>query len=147
MSQDLSSVTDAYPIQLVYVGVRELHIETFFPPHLQTDITNAEPSLPYAISAYDPEEQRIEISLGCDIEKVDDSSQFELRVRIVGLCQLFDSAAFPKDEVEKWALHNGPLLLYPYLREQVFNLTHRCGYTPLMLPLLKVPNFKIERKE
>tara|TARA_A200000159_G_scaffold35751_1_gene32173 strand:- start:8192 stop:8653 length:462 start_codon:yes stop_codon:yes gene_type:complete len=51
--------------------------------------------------------------------------------------------SFPLAGVEVFAERNAPLILYPYLREQVFGLASRAGVEQPILPLFEVPPFQI----
>lgn len=56
-----------------------------------------------------------------------------------------DTEEFPADKIHHWAGSNAPLIIYPYVREQVYGLTTRVGIKPLLLPLLEIPTFKITK--
>ena len=66
------------------------------------------------------------------------------RVEILGLFNV-DDERFPIKSVHSWAKQNAPLILYPYLREQVFSLTSRAGFEGTLLPLFQVPTFSAKR--
>ncbi|MBD8116832.1 protein-export chaperone SecB [Pantoea agglomerans] len=53
-----------------------------------------------------------------------------------------DTEQFPAEHIHDWAEKNAPLVLYPYLREQVYGLSTRVGIKPVLLPLLEVPTMK-----
>jgi len=46
-----------------------------------------------------------------------------------------DEDKFPFKFIQNWAEKNAPLILYPYLREQVFSLSSRAGFGGTLLPL------------
>ena len=65
-----------------------------------------------------------------------------MRVIIGGVFKV-DETKFAKTHIEDWANRNAPIILYPYLREQAYALTIRCGYPGLIIPLLTVPTIKV----
>ena len=66
-----------------------------------------------------------------------------MRVVIGGVFKV-DETKFAKADIDDWANRNAPFILYPYLREQAYTLTVRCGFPGIIIPLLEVPTFKIE---
>ncbi len=67
---------------------------------------------------------------------------FVLKVELIGLFTV-DPERFPIEHVDQWARTNAPLVLYPYLREQVYGLTSRAGFNATLLPLLEIPTFRL----
>lgn len=53
-----------------------------------------------------------------------------------------DTDQFEEEFIHDWAEKNAPLILYPYLREQVYGLSTRVGIKPVLLPLLQLPTMK-----
>lgn len=84
---------------------------------------------------------------------VDDSNESEENVKFssqpisvtaeIGGIFNIDTEIFPEDKIHNWAETNAPLILYPYIREQIYGLSTRVGIKPVLLPLLEVPSFKI----
>lgn len=58
-----------------------------------------------------------------------------------------DTSTFPEDRIHHWAETNAPLIIYPYVREQVYGLSTRVGIKQVILPLLEIPSFKLVKKE
>lgn len=54
-----------------------------------------------------------------------------------------DKNKFPIDKIDHWAIHNAPIVILPYIREQVYSLSVRAGFDPVILPLVEVPTVKI----
>jgi preprotein translocase subunit SecB len=132
-----------HPIQLIYIGVRELSIKTTGPPVPSAKLDGVVFSLPVRISEFLESDSTIQITIGCVMSKEENEyARMEFDVQVIGVFRI-DKERFPMPELNHWANHNAPLVLYPYLREQVSDLTQRCGYSPLILPLLEVPAFKI----
>lgn len=94
-------------------------------------------------SAYNNDEHAILVKIGAEIGQDEDSLPFEIRVAILGAFEV-DESRFPLVHISDWAQRNAPLVLYPYLREQVYNLTSRLGIQSVLLPLFEVPTFRIE---
>ena len=97
-------------------------------------------------SPYDDEKGVIAVKLGVEIDsEIDKKSPFDLKVEILGFFKV-DKDNFNIDYLEDWAARNAPLVLYPYIREQVYSLTSRAGFNGILLPLFEVPTFKFEAK-
>ena len=54
---------------------------------------------------------------------------------------------FSVEQLPSWAKVNAPMILFPFLREQVYALTARCGYNPIILPMIHVPTIRLEQVE
>lgn len=65
-----------------------------------------------------------------------------LHVEITGVFKV-DESRFDKQYIYSWAKKNAPMVLYPFLREQVFSLSVRAGTPGIIVPLIEVPTFKI----
>jgi Preprotein translocase subunit SecB len=145
-----------YPVQLNFLAVRELFIESFVPP--SPDYVMSETSVEYLINRAPYEAQRRAIQIGMTakiggdevpnpelVERYRQQGKplFRLRVHIMGDFRV-DEATFPMEKLLRWSSVNAPFILYPFLREQVFALTARCGFRPVILPMVTVPTFKIE---
>lgn len=94
-------------------------------------------------SAYDKELKQIQVKVAVKIGQDDDkNAPFTLEVVLHGLFSV-DETRFNPEFVEDWAEKNAPLVLYPYVREQVYALTARTGFNEALLPLLEIPTYKI----
>lgn len=71
---------------------------------------------------------------------------FVLKVGVAGVFSV-DTARFPAEMVKKFAMHNAPIVLLPYVREHAFALSQRAGFEAIILPLVEVPTFKIVAAE
>lgn len=96
----------------------------------------------HGYSEFDAGSQQIAVKIGVEIDSQHDESPFDLEVEIVGVFNV-NLERFKEDNIEHWASKNAPLVLYPYLREQVHGLTNRAGFEGLLLPLFEVPTFKL----
>jgi preprotein translocase subunit SecB len=105
-------------------------------------------------SKYQEDDKRIqvfiivEIGSELDQDRADDADLFPFHLRVeLGAEFEVDEDHFPKGKVGEWASVNAPFILFPYIREQVYSLTARCGFPPVLLPLLEVPTIKIQKTE
>lgn len=133
-----------HPIQLVHFKVAKLSIE------INTDVDQEiVPDAKHFMlktgrSDYDNETKSLMVTIGAEITSSDNTSPYDLDVELFGIFEV-DEENFPLIHIESWAEKNAPLILYPYLREHVYSLTSRCGFEGALLPLLKVPTFKISQ--
>lgn len=134
-----------HAIQLVALEVLELSIKRN-PEYVEPDQPDAETSFSISRghSEYDQDEHKIGVTLSVEIGLNQEMSAlpFILRAEILGIFDV-DESKFPILHIKHWAENNAPLVLYPYLREQVHGLTIRAGQPGLLLPLFEVPTFKI----
>ncbi len=134
-----------HPISIGEVYVLELSIKVNIPPHSVEESAEIPYSISVGHSEYDKEKKEIIVGLKLETER-DESRKIEppyfLTIEIVSNFTI-DDKKFPIDHLEDWANRNAPFILYPYLREQAYALTLRCGYKPFILPLVEVPTFKL----
>lgn len=137
-----------HPIQLVSIGVRELHITANEHPDVDTTSDSGDFFFSVGTSDYDPDTQSIgvgvRLEIGTDKCKCEEPSPFILTIELVGTFDVDEK--FPVKHIDRWARNAAPLILFPYLREHAFALTARCGFKPILLPLLEVPTFKIVKE-
>ncbi len=65
----------------------------------------------------------------------DQQPSFEIDVELAGQFEV-DYSAFNFEDLPRWSEVNAPLLLVPYVREQVYGLALRAGVKGMMLPLI-----------
>ena len=144
---DSEATPKLYPVRLINLGVRELSIVANEPPDIAIGANVQDCTIRIGTTNYDPENKTIQVSLvlesGTRLEEK--NAPFKLRVELVGLFAVEESL-FPVKHISDWATKNAPFILYPYLREHAFGLSSRCGFKPLILPLLEVPTLKIQEK-
>jgi preprotein translocase subunit SecB len=135
-----------HPIQLVNLGVKELFLRSNRPPEVSVGPEPEHCSINVSSSSYDSELKRIAVSLklesgiGADQTK----APYAMKIELVGIFEV-DEAGFSVEHISSWAMNNAPLIMFPYLREHAYSLSSRCGFRPLLLPLLEVPTFKLEK--
>ncbi|MFA6221450.1 MAG: protein-export chaperone SecB [Desulfomonilaceae bacterium] len=137
----------SHPIQLIKFGVRELFIQSNIPPDVNVTADPDSCDIRTSSSPYDSKTKRIMVSIGLKLGVEKDKSEvpYTMRIELIGIFEV-DESRFSPEHVPDWAKKGAPLILFPYLREHAFGLSSRCGFKPLLLPLLEVPTFKIEEK-
>lgn len=139
--------TDGYQphaIQLQALQVVELSIKSTRGAILSKEDSPNNPSefrLSTGHSKYDQERHTMAVMIRAEIGS-EENAPFEMSVELLGIFDV-DEAKFPLIHIDDWAELNAPLVLYPYLREQVYNLTSRLGIDGMLLPLFVVPTFRI----
>lgn len=135
-----------HPIQMVSLGVRELFIKSNRPPDLSLGIDPQACSINVSTTPYSKKEKRFLVILKLESGMGDDKAEapYAMRIELIGTFEV-DEAGFKVEHVADWAMKGAPLVMFPYLREQALGLSLRCGFRPLMLPLLQVQTFTIEK--
>lgn len=135
-----------HPIQTNSMSVRELHIIAHRPPDVEVSGDAATFSLSSGHSPYDEKNHTVNVVVKLEggFEEGTESP-FGLKVEIIGEFQV-NEELFPKDQILSWAARNAPLIMMPYLREQVYALTARCGFRPMLMPLFEVPTLRVGKK-
>jgi preprotein translocase subunit SecB len=94
-------------------------------------------------SEYDKDAHQIQVKMRVLMGKDEqEKTPFQLTVELYGLFEV-DESRFDVRFIEDWAEKNAPLVLYPYLREQVYSLTGRAGFPEALLPLFEIPTFRV----
>ncbi|MCM2546224.1 protein-export chaperone SecB [Burkholderia glumae] len=130
-----------HAIQLVDLRVAEISLRA------NLDVRKTEAPGEFQFEAghtkYQTDSKRILVKVSAKMGDVDDGvSPFALRVELIGTF-VVDSSRFREEHVPQWAQTNAPLVLYPYLREQVYGVTSRAGFSATVLPLLQIPTFRV----
>ncbi|EKA2634121.1 protein-export chaperone SecB [Vibrio alginolyticus] len=140
-----------HPIQLRDVKVLELFISAnpgcMSEQDSDCDIESSEFGFYHTHSEYNEEAKSFIVKVAAAIGRDDDeepTTEFDLRVELLGVFEV-DEEHFPMEHIEAFASKNAPLIMYPYLREQVYSLTIRAGFDSTVLPLFEVPVFKLKR--
>ncbi|HEF5786342.1 hypothetical protein WK80_29850 [Burkholderia multivorans] len=130
-----------HAIQLADLRVVEVSLRA------NMDVAKSDPPGTFELTTghgvYDAEHKRIQVKVAATMGHQDDGkSPFALKVELVGMF-IADTSRFPEEHITQWARTNAPMVLYPYLREQVYGLALRAGYTATLLPLLEIPTFRL----
>jgi preprotein translocase subunit SecB len=99
-------------------------------------------SLTHGVSSFDESDKTIMVKISAIID--DKDAAFSLTVTLVGVFALEDDNF--KQHLNRWAEVNAPMILYPYLREHVFSLTSKAGFSGTLLPLFQIPAFDKQDK-
>jgi preprotein translocase subunit SecB len=131
---------------MVSLGVRELFIRSYQPPDLSTEVDPGSCSITVSALPYNHDEKRLMVILRLEsgIEAKESEVPYAMRIELIGLFEV-DETRFKVEHLEDWAKRGAPIVMFPFLREQAFGLSLRCGFKPLMLPLIEVPTFKTEK--
>lgn len=129
-----------HAIQLVSLRVVELAVKVDVAAPRDSKL--GEFSIATAASKYNAEKHLINVKMRVVSGEEDEDSPIKLKVELVGVFKV-DESAFPVDKITHWAEHNAPLILYPYLRENVYSLSTRAGFNQALLPLLEIPTFRV----
>lgn len=130
-----------HPIQIEAVRVLELALNLKDP-----EKALSASDLPFKFSTghtkFDPDQKAISVGVIGEIGTSDDDTPFHVKVHLIGVFSV-NTDVFPLDKVEDWAQNNAPLLLLPFLREHIYGLCNRAGLKEVFVPLLVIPNFKL----
>ena len=136
-----------HAIQLDSVKVIELFIRSNHRPEHTTQADTAQFSLTSSHSPYDPEKKELRVIAGVEIGMgKKPTTPFSMKIQLMGFFTIDDSK-FDLSQLDDWADRNAPLILYPFLREHSFALSARCGFNPVLLPLMQVPTLIPKPKE
>lgn len=141
----MSEKRKLHPIQIQGIKVRELFVRNNAMTD-DSDELSGDFEFKVGHTEFNAEESSIDVGLVIVMGKPEDPDSDELLDLKVHLHAKFsiDVKLFPVDKIEHWAVHNAPLILYPYAREQVYALTGRTLKSPILLPLLQVPTVRVE---
>lgn len=140
MSDDLKKkVYKPHAIRLLSLDVLELYIRVKGPTDPRSEIDRNEVLMYSGHGEYDQDEHTISVVVKVEVGmKKGSSCPIAMKIEVGGVFQV-DESRFDLDHLNAWAKNNAPLVLYPYIRENAFALTARCGLRPLILPLMEVP--------
>ena len=139
---------DQHPIQLVSLNIEELYLKVLDQYKFKDKEYAQDFSLTVSRSEYNSQEKHIFVKLTLEfvpeIEKELDRP-YEMRVQVAGQFEV-DEEKFPVDKVHHWAEFNAPMILIPFIREHCYSLSVRAGFDALIVPLITVPTFKIQKQ-
>lgn len=131
-----------HPIQLGFVGVKELQAKTFIPPSPDNEIKIETKHVKMNIGhgEYDKEKQTLPVQITLEIGKSNQKTSkipLYIKVAIIGIFKTVEKNP-NVDAFHRFVQNNAVHLLHPFLREHVFALSARCGVRPIILPLITV---------
>lgn len=139
---------DYHPIQMVDIDVLEI---TYKRKEQDSNLESDNDESPeenhfrffHAHSKLNNETQSFAVKVKAVVSSSSDEMvvPYTITAELQGTFEVHES--FPRAGVEVFAERNAPLILYPYLREQVFGLASRAGVEQPILPLFEVPPFQI----
>lgn len=135
-----------HPVQLLDIGVRELYIRSNVVPSITVGAEPQECTIKVSKSFYSQKRKRVVVSLMLEVGTDQDESKapYSMRIELTGIFEV-KGTEFTAEQVTDWANRGAPYVLFPYLREHAYGLSARCGFMPLILPLVEVPTFKVEK--
>ena len=131
-----------HPIQLEFVGVKELQAKTFTPPSPDNEfkIETKHIKMNVGHGEYDKEKKMLPVQITLEIGNNNQKTSklpLYIKVAIIGIFKTVEKN--PNiDAVHRFVKNNATHLLHPFLREHVFALSARCGVRPIILPLVTV---------
>ncbi|MEI7812127.1 MAG: protein-export chaperone SecB [Ignavibacteria bacterium] len=136
-----------HPIQLKSLNVKELSITTMSFPDDIPEYETIDYEIGIGVSHFDKKSSFIKVGMslriGCEDNPI--TYPFKIKVELIGLF-FVDQLNFDFNNVEDWANKSAPFILFPYLREHVYTLSVRAGIKPIILPLIEVPVFKLNKQ-
>lgn len=129
-----------HAIQLVELRVAELALKVDLSYPKTADLGTF--TIETGRSEYDKDKHEIQVRMKV-VSGNDEDAPLALVVEMHARFEV-DESRFDVQFIEDWADKNAPLVLYPYVRENVYALTARAGFSEALLPLLEIPTFRIE---
>ncbi|MBA6244615.1 MULTISPECIES: protein-export chaperone SecB [Psychrobacter] len=127
-----------HPIQLKAIQVKKLYLEVFDKAIASAEELEVDVQFKVGSKVPEPNDDVILVNFICNVKK---NEGFSLEVDIFGVFTL--EGEFPRDKLEHWSNYNAPLILLPYVRENVAALCARSDLN-FHLPLIEVPTFRYE---
>lgn len=128
---------EKHPIQLEELVTRELILDLRNPAEARKESLEVQIKYSLGSSEYDSETKSIAIGLICEVNPDNIEASLYIKVHVVGIFSIND-LVFPMDKLEHWSEHNAPMLLMPYVRENIYTLSTR-AQANLILPLVVLP--------
>jgi len=128
-----------HPIQLKAIQTKKLHLEIFNKHIASRDELEVDVQFKVGSKVPSSDDDVILVNFICTVNK---DNGFNLQVDIFGVFAL--EGDFPRDKIEHWSKNNAPLILLPYVRENVASLCIRSDLN-FHLPLIEVPTFRYDK--
>ncbi len=132
-----------HPIQLKEILVQHLQLEIFNPTVVDSDKLVINFNMRTGHSEFDDDTSLIMVGVQGEVNQPDSIDSFYIKVEIKGIFEV-DTKIFPQEQISKWAEQNAPLLLLPYLRENIYSLSSRARLN-FLIPLHIIPTIKIDK--
>lgn len=125
-------------IKLLEVKVRELGIKQTKPLNLE-DIDGFFFNIQTGHSKYINNQMSVGMIVTGSMPVAEgEESPLSIIVDLFGIFHV-DEEVFDVNMLNRWASENAPMILFPFVRENIYALAIRCGISGLMLPLISVP--------
>lgn len=125
-----------HPIQLIKIQIKELNV--FIHDLAVTEKDSLDVQMQYKVGTnnFNEKEKILVVGVKCLLNDGIKDAPFNLNVELLGFFEVGDD--FPSDKVEHFARHNAPIILMPYIRENIYSLSIRTGLD-INIPLVQVP--------
>lgn len=130
-------MTELHPIQLRKIAVTHLRIIVNNFDIAEDFEGDVDLSLQRGVSDFNRDDSLIAVGLRATVNPVGgngDDPAFHIEVELSGQFTV-DYSLFDFEDIPRWAEINAPMLLLPYVREQVYGLALRAGVRGMMIPL------------
>lgn len=132
-----------HPIQLKRADLVEIQFKAHKPPDKTDDVQ--EYVLGFARSDIMEEGRRIDILVEVEAgDQTPGKAPYYVKFAVRGVFSIGETVKLAPEKITKWAEVAAPYVLMPFIREQVYSLFHRTGFSPFNIPLFQVPTFKVE---
>ncbi len=129
---------DFHPIQLDSMDVISMSFERMGIEDIdRDDLDNF--NFTHGYNEYNEEHKLFGVKVKAEVFSPQESDDcYKIIVELAGLFTV-DESKFNIEHIYSFAAQNAPLILYPYLREQVYGMSARAGVEMPILPLFVVP--------
>jgi preprotein translocase subunit secB len=128
-----------HPIQLEEILVEELELKIKDPKKAREDNIVCEFSLKTGHSDYNSKSKALYVGVIGEINADDHNAPVYLKVKLHGIFSVGED--FPIEFVNDWAEKNAPLILIPFVRENIYSLASRAKVN-VVVPLFTLPSIK-----
>ena len=128
-----------HPIQLEEILVEELELKIEDPKKAREDNIVCEFSLKTGHSDYNSNSKALYVGVIGEINADGHNAPVYLKVKLHGIFSVGED--FPIEFVNDWAEKNAPLILIPFVRENIYSLASRAKVN-VVVPLFTLPSIK-----
>ena len=125
-----------HPIQLIKLNIKQLNVVIDDLSVTEKESLDVHLTYKVGFNDFNEEEKILAVGFKCLLNEEIEDAPFKITVELIGIFTVGDE--FPFDKVEHFAKHNAPIILMPYIRENIYALSARTGIN-IILPLVQVP--------
>lgn len=125
-----------YPASLIRVDTWEVQYKAFRMSDPSVDNETFE--LGFGRSEWRESDRTIDAVVTFESGKKEGGSNYYLRIEVRGRFSVTTSK-YSAEQIQRWAERQAPVVLMPFLREQVYSFTIRTGFKPVLVPMVQVP--------